>query len=368
MMVALTSFEDIKSAILRGESNWEQYGLVNVKPYDGYLLFGYQPKCQFKKPHEWNWFELNSRGHIYDATTGELVARPFSKFFNYGQVLPDADETILYASEKQDGSLGILYNHHGKWRISTRGNLQSESGTWATEHFNKLFSAYWDTHSHLHHYTLLFEIITKDNRIVVDYGNYEGLVLIGAIDTQTGDYASVGQLIYISSLIGFTTTNFQQPKTWDSLVEETKPRVNSEGWVVMSNKGKLYKLKTDEYVRLHQLRYGTSFWHVLEAVSSGTIDEYIGRTEDMFLGLVYQYKSEIETTVDTIAEMAHRWYNLADKTDAKTLGLWLDAHLHKSFHAYIFGIYKGWDLTEMTYKFLRADRYLLETLKRKGVV
>ena len=34
--------------------------------------------------------------------------------------------------------------------------------------------------------TYLFEIIYPENRIVVDYGDYKGLVLIDVIDNETG--------------------------------------------------------------------------------------------------------------------------------------------------------------------------------------
>ena len=69
-------------------------------------------------------FSLISRGLILDPVQRLVIATPFPKFFNFnegGVALPDEPFTV---SEKLDGSLGILFHHQGKWRITTRGRLE----------------------------------------------------------------------------------------------------------------------------------------------------------------------------------------------------------------------------------------------------
>ena len=53
---------------------------------------------------------------------GEIVARAFDKFFNYGErginISPSGKIKNVY--EKIDGNLGVLYRDNGKYKISTR--------------------------------------------------------------------------------------------------------------------------------------------------------------------------------------------------------------------------------------------------------
>src|SRR5688572_4275446 len=114
MMIA--SIEDIQKLVRAGESSWEQYGDVRSLYFEDFVLFNYSAKAQYAG--RWNWFELNSRGLILNATTGEVVALPFPKFFNWGELDRTTDATIQYITEKIDGSLGILYRVVDGYRIA----------------------------------------------------------------------------------------------------------------------------------------------------------------------------------------------------------------------------------------------------------
>src|SRR5579871_6918930 len=115
------SIEDIKTHIQNGETDWKQYGEVMAVRQHDLILFNYSQMAQFSS--RWNWFELNSRGLIFNATTGEVVARPFRKFFNYGERLPLPGTSMVEVTEKVDGSLGILYREDGDYKIATRGSF-----------------------------------------------------------------------------------------------------------------------------------------------------------------------------------------------------------------------------------------------------
>jgi RNA ligase len=85
----MQSMNDLKALVLAGETNWKQYGEVASQEADGLILFNYTPLAQINGT--WNWFESVSRGLILNRATGEVVARPFDKFFNWGK--PDASTT-----------------------------------------------------------------------------------------------------------------------------------------------------------------------------------------------------------------------------------------------------------------------------------
>ena len=79
----INSIEDIQMLVTSGFREWERYGAVNVSYHDGLVLFDYKAEAQYI--NRWNFFERVSRGLLIDEKTGEVVARPFDKFFNWGE-------------------------------------------------------------------------------------------------------------------------------------------------------------------------------------------------------------------------------------------------------------------------------------------
>lgn len=72
------------------------------------------------------------RGIIFD-TAGRLMAKPFPKFFNYGEhpeteTVPDLP---FEATRKHDGHLGIIFEHRGKLLVTTRGSFRSKTSVLA---------------------------------------------------------------------------------------------------------------------------------------------------------------------------------------------------------------------------------------------
>ena len=53
----------------------------NAHPSLPLRILNYTPKAQFT-PEQWNEVTDKCRGLIFDSRTGDIVARPFSKFWN----------------------------------------------------------------------------------------------------------------------------------------------------------------------------------------------------------------------------------------------------------------------------------------------
>src|SRR5690349_16609824 len=72
-------------------------------------IFNYSEKTQYERM--WNPVTRTCRGLIINDETGEIVARPFPKFFNYGEPATEGLDTSGPActTDKMDGSLGIMY-------------------------------------------------------------------------------------------------------------------------------------------------------------------------------------------------------------------------------------------------------------------
>jgi len=121
--------------------------------------------------------------------TEEIIARPYEKFFNLGTSgMPEteigavpSEPDILY--EKMDGFLCTLYSWEGVEYMASKGSFDSPHAKWATAQYRKQkVGDAW-----LPGWTPVFEGLTKNRRIVVDYGGREELVLTGVVHIETGE-------------------------------------------------------------------------------------------------------------------------------------------------------------------------------------
>ncbi len=107
-----------------------------------------------------------------------------SKFFNlqeHKEALPSEPFEVY---EKLDRSLGILYWYQGQPFIATRGNFALDQSVRANQILTTTYSSAIPLLDKS--LTYVFEIIYSANRIVVDYGDYEALVLLAVIETESG--------------------------------------------------------------------------------------------------------------------------------------------------------------------------------------
>src|SRR5687768_2294346 len=151
-------------------------------------LFNYTQKCVFEKA--WNDMTLMARGLVTDQK-GNIVARPFDKFFNleeWNNVMPFGHVEVY---EKVDGSLiTITWTHDDGLIVASRGSFNSEQA----QHARDLIVSHYGQDWILPNQTYICEVIYPANRIVVNYGTADELVLLG-IRYPNGDELSYSSLM-----------------------------------------------------------------------------------------------------------------------------------------------------------------------------
>lgn len=357
-MPALNSIEsiaDIQKLVVAGFTDWKSYGHVSVLAKDDLLLFNYTAKAQYEG--RWNFFELVSRGLII-SKSGEVVARSFDKFFNWGEPRRRAAGHIVTVTEKMDGSLGILYRTSDGYKITTRGNFDSEQALWATEFLHK---AGYDLSSLPNELTLLFEIIYPGNRIVVDYAGREDLVLLTARNRFTGDYLPFYPDLYqLAQETGFTLPKVHQFNRIEDILAETGViDVSQEGWVVEFSDGQRFKFKGDAYQELHRLLSGLSFKWVLAATASSTLQFGLSAIPDEFLGQVKEWIEEIKTTVSQTKAQIEAAFDQAPRATRKDFAMWVQQH-YPELASYLFARLDGKEIEPLIYKLAFQNRIALE--------
>ncbi|RZS29834.1 RNA ligase [Herbihabitans rhizosphaerae] len=238
--------EDLFDGDLLAEMTAGRYVRTESHPTLPLTILNYTEKAQYERV--WNAVTRTCRGLIFDHGTGEVVARPFPKFFNHDEpgVAFDPGEKCV-VTDKADGSLGIVYGTPDGVAVATRGSFVSNQARHATAVLRARYPD-WRPPSGG---TALFEIIYPENRIVVDYGAFDDLVLLGVVDIDTGDSTSgqnsVGWAGPIVESFGYRTFA-------EALAAPARP--GREGLVVHFASGLRVKIKQNDYVTLHRLLTG----------------------------------------------------------------------------------------------------------------
>ena len=276
------------------KSKPEDFSINKHKQKDLYIIKYKHPAVDWSD--EWT---RQARGIVLDGDSN-VISRPYEKFFNYKELewREDIDEDTKKLSEwekekytvieKLDGSLAIVSQYEDEILYTSSGKLQGK--------FPHMFKVWFDKNltprqkrnlkSLTKTYTLMFEYIGPNNRIVVPYKRTQ-MILHGVINTETGkELFDEAPFDKIAEDIGVGTANRMGQIELESLMRVKKQDFTDnlfEGFVIRFDSGKRLKIKTDHYVELHPY-YTLGFGAVdtknktmlyIERIKEGTIDDLI---------------------------------------------------------------------------------------------
>jgi len=276
----------------------DKYITVHKHPTEDLYIYNYTAKAQYDKV--WTEETMNCRGLILDGSMN-VVARPFKKFFNYEELKQeDIPKGKYRLFEKMDGSLGILYWIGDVPYLATRGSFTSDQAIKGTEMLRKMPEVFLNGLNRK--FTYLFEIIYPQNRIVVDYGGREELVLLAVIDNKTGKNAKVEDLqsVFKMPLLHGSFPSWNEKSFTSVAIPDA-----TEGFVIEWENGFRAKMKSAEYVRLHRLLTqctARSIWDCLRRGDSTR--ELIERVPDEFYKWVKRTTKEIQEKYEEIYKYA----------------------------------------------------------------
>jgi len=323
-------------------------GIINDTKHKEYPLtiLNYSKIAQFEK--NWDELTLQCRGIVIDENY-DTVAIPFRKFFNMEEIKKEEIPNEPYEIyKKMDGSLGILFHYANEWHMATRGSFISEQSV-------KGRGILQNKYSHLipqlnTDITYLFEIIYKENRIVIDYGDTEDLILLGAINKNSGEELSIDDIdLPFTKVEKIDITNFQELKN--------RNLKNEEGYVIKFIPSNYrMKIKFEEYIYLHGivtefsnkkvweiLRNGLDLKTVLEIVP----DEFFEKAKLVYDDLKNQFDT-IKNKSISVAEEGKKF------TNRKDLALWLLKD-HKDIMTFVFGIIDNKNVDDAIWKSIKPE-------------
>lgn len=274
-------------------------GLVTANRHPSLPLVIFTYSRQAVLENMWDDITIKCRGLIVDAK-GEIIARPFEKFFNISTEsreetwitnLPPTKPTVL---EKLDGSLGILYQFDGYTGIASKGSFSSDHAYWATG----FYQAHHKDSTWPEGYTPVFEMIAESVQThVVHYNTGDELVLTALINKETGAEAPYEDLYYWGTLNKFKVAEIFDKTVGDTLAEDRK---NKEGYVLSWDRGPLspplkVKVKHETFLALQKIAHAATPKNILEALSGDNpqlVDDWSSETNGEVGAYVRRWTAE----------------------------------------------------------------------------
>jgi RNA ligase len=225
------------------------------------------------------------RGIIFDTATGEIIRRPFHKFFNVNEREETQDHVVDLTRphailEKLDGSMIAPFIVNGEMIWGTK--MGATDVAQPVEEFVKNNPQYEQLAMHLlpGKLTPIFEWCSRKQRIVMDYPE-DQLVLTAVRHMNTGAYVSYNVMKYLTeSLAGIPLIHQwdismqMDNKTMSSFVSYVRDLEDREGFVVRFDDGHMLKLKCDWYVQIHKAKEAIlQDRNIVELILDGKLDD-----------------------------------------------------------------------------------------------
>lgn len=262
----------------------EQVGIkATFHPTDNRVILNYS---QIDSPKS-NPMVRECRGLVLDKTNGDLVARAFPRFFNWGEMEHEEKWFVwdnCYVNHKEDGSLILLYFYNGEWHINTRGSFGQGEVVENVMTWRQLFETAFPGFEQFKKgadtsLTYVFELCSLYNKVVRHYATpkvfllsaYNGWheLLPDVVDQIAGDYDIPRPLTLkcndIFDAMSYICRLERDDKTFEGVVIRD---INNARW----------KVKNPSYVALHRLADNgnlLSTKRLLPLVLNGELEEVI---------------------------------------------------------------------------------------------
>ena len=325
------------------QHNWVY--VIESPRYPDVVMLHYMDSCQYN--NVWSTFARMCRGLILDMKNRKVLAYPFDKFFNMGQV-PETKYTALEnirgfeTSEKLDGSMiiGFINPNTDKLTFTTKGSFDSEHGEYANNlpftDEQKRIMRFWAENG-----TLMFELIAKPFQIVVDYkkkGYSEGLYLIGYrhnISDKLASFSSVATIAQALNLPTFKTYSFE---SLDQLIKTAEDLpVLEEGYVIRYKNDLMVKIKGSAYLAAHRFISHLSDKNILEAVGDGTASTLSELAPEEYRQDVIDKINHFQKRVTDLTNTCYNLYSQAPREGSrKDFALWVNSNAPSHFKAFLF--------------------------------
>lgn len=308
------------------------------------------------------------RGLLFD-TKGQIVSRPFHKFFNVNQLeetqanLIDMsrDHTIMV---KEDGSMVRPFMIDEEIRWGTRKG-ESDTITSLRKDFPEYFKLKVNQGGLCAHIcnlnrTPIFEYAGPNNKHVVSYEEPR-LIMLATRDNFTGQYYDIYNNRFHREHFDLVDM-LESPNNIEEFMETIRVLKGSEGAVITFG-NEYYKVKAEDYVLKHRARDAVAKKrHIWTMILDGTLDDFIPLLNDADKAIVDETEKEFWKLWHQTSFHIDRMTFSVVTTFASKKDFAMNGDKNGIFRQFAFGRFDGKDMNEMLNEHIR--KHLNQDIKQ----
>lgn len=290
------------------------------------------------------------RGIIFCSRTGDIIRRPLHKFFNVNEREETQDHVLDLSRphvilEKLDGSMIVPFFVNGALRWGTKMGLTDVAAP--VENFVMQHPEYITAANTLIKMGLtpIFEWCSRKQRIVLDYGSQDQLILTAIRNMKTGEY-------YNDVSLRDEARHFKIPvvKSFDAATDMKEflayvaTLQDVEGFVIRFEDGHMVKAKCDWYVQIHKAKEAIlQDRNIVEMILNNTIDDVKAHLQPEDRVAIEDFETKVVTRINYLArELFDISISLrARKVDRKNFAINESKNLDGLMKASVFSLYDG---------------------------
>lgn len=267
----------------------------------------------------WAAIRRECRGMVFDSITGEIIRRPYHKFFNVNEREETQDHIINLSQshivlDKLDGSMIAPFINNGEIIWGTR---------MCAPDFHEAVAAFVDNHSWYAIFaneairagwTPIFEWCSRKTRIVLDHPE-DQLILTAMRNIYSGHYISYFEMCEWAGYYGPNgipvVGAFGSQSDIQKFIDHVRDLEDVEGYVVRFEDGHMVKLKCDWYVQIHKAKEAIlQDRNIVEIILNEKLDDVKAHLLDDERDRLTQFENEFNRAVinvvnDIFTEIVH---------------------------------------------------------------
>ena len=303
----------------------KNYEEIKVFEKDWYIVIDYV--IALEETFSWNSLDIlgssirrECRGLIFNKSTGNIISRPYHKFFNIGEK-PETQHSSIDLNtphiilDKLDGSMVRTIPSETGVSLGTRAGItevSKQAEEFIADKSNyKAFIAKCVQKG----ITPIFEWTSRKNRIVLDYPE-DNLILTAFRYNNSGEYVDYEVMKnYASAWVipVVDVINSLDVNDVESIVSQIRVWMGSEGAIVRFNSGHMLKSKADDYVLKHKAKDQISLEkNVIKVILNDSVDDMIPILYEDDGKRLIKFKESFWKSVDEVCGMLTEMFTSAN--------------------------------------------------------
>lgn len=299
-------------------------------------------------------FYQECRSVVINIEKDELALTPFKKFRNLNECEENSTANItskiknakcIEFSNKLDGSMQSARWYENKILLAGSMALDANN-SWRLKNGYEMLNqniGYKQLITQNYNFTFIFEYISMKDAHVVNYTKeQEGMYLIGARNTSTGEELSYGEVLEFAKRYNILTTEVYDTSFEKIINTLDKYKSSEKEGFVLNIDGYKVKIKCDDYVNIHRVLSAISSINlIIKNIADDTFDDMLSKIPQAYRDRVLKVADVVFKYISNIDKEVNYYISNAPKENKRNFMVYVTKNVPKNLQSYVREKYLG---------------------------